>query len=95
MTYYVYILSNRTDTTLYIGVTNNLLRRVHEHRTGADPNSFTARYGIHKLVYYEDTGDVRVALEREKQLKSWNRKRKNGLVAGVNPKWDDLYPGLL
>jgi len=94
MQYYVYILSNLTNTTVYIGVTNDLVRRTYEHRTNADKDSFTARYQVHKLVYYETTSDVRAALEREKQLKSWNRKRKNELVTGFNPAWEDLYPKL-
>ena len=70
MNYYVYILSNNTNTTIYTGVTNNLIRRVYEHRSNADPHSFTAKHNVHKLVYFEYTGDVRVALEREKQIKS-------------------------
>ena len=68
--YYVYILSNRTNATVYVGVTNNLQRRLWEHRNHVDPNSFTAKYHIDKLVYYETTTDVRTALEREKQIKS-------------------------
>ena len=95
MQYYVYILTNVTGTTLYIGVTRNLVRRVYEHKHKLDPNSFTAKYSVHKLVYYECTGDVRVAIEREKQLKSWNRARKNKLVESQNPKWMDLYESIL
>ena len=95
MQYYVYILANATRTTLYIGVTQNLLRRVYEHKQNLDPGSFTAKYGVHALVYYEVTTDVRAAIEREKQLKGWNRARKNKLVMTMNPKWEDLYPGLL
>ena len=95
MNYYVYILSNCTNTTIYTGVTNNLIRRVFEHRQNTDPKSFTAKYDVHKLVYYEYTGDVRVALEREKQIKSWSRAKKNKLVNARNPKWEDLYETLL
>ena len=95
MNYYVYILSNTTGTTIYIGVTRDLIRRVYEHKHKLDPNSFTAKYGIHKLVYYEYTTDVRSAIEREKQLKGWNRARKNRLVESMNPKWDDLYESIL
>ena len=93
--YYVYILANETNVAIYVGVTNNLLRRVYEHRNNLDPKSHTAQYGIHKLVYYEQTSDVRSAIEREKQLKGWNRARKNKLIAGRNPTWTDLYEGLL
>ena len=95
MTYYVYILANATNVTVYTGVTNDLVRRVYEHRTEADPKSFTAKYHVHKLVYFEQTSDVRVALEREKQIKSWKRARKNALVETTNPKWEDLYPSIL
>ncbi len=95
MPYYVYILSNNTNVTIYTGVTNDLIRRVYEHGIGADPDSFTARYGVHKLVYFEETPDVYSALSREKQIKSWNRRRKNELIASVNPHWEDLYPSLL
>ena len=95
MNYYVYILANNTNTTLYIGVTNDLLRRMYEHRHHLDPNSFTAKYNIHKLVHYEYSTDVRAALEREKQLKGWNRARKNKLVESRNPKWEDLYETIL
>jgi len=76
MTYYVYLLSNTTNSTIYTGVTNNLVKRVYEHKNKLDPNSFTARYHIHKLVYYETTSDVYSAIEREKQIKSWSRSRK-------------------
>ena len=95
MHYYVYILANVTNVTLYIGVTSNLLKRVYEHKTHADPKSFTSKYNVHKLVYFEETTDVRVALEREKQLKKWRRDKKNFLVETMNPEWKDLYPELL
>ena len=95
MSYYVYILSNETNVAIYIGVTNDLVRRVYEHKTHADPNSHTAKYEIHKLVYFEETSDVRAAIEREKQLKGWNRARKNRLISGKNPTWADLYDSLL
>ena len=94
MEYYVYILSNATNTTVYTGVTKDLMRRVYEHRKEADPGSFTAKYHVHKLVYFESTSDINAALEREKQIKKWNRARKNRLVESMNPKWQDLYPGL-
>ena len=95
MTYYVYILANVTNVAVYIGMTNNLIRRVYEHRNHIDPDSFTSQYNIHKLVYFEQTSDVRAALEREKQLKGWKRSKKNALVEKMNPQWKDLYPELL
>ena len=93
--YYVYILSNRTGTTLYTGVTNDLIRRVWEHKHEADAESFTAKYQVLRLVHYETTTDVYSALTREKQIKGWNRKRKNKLVEDTNPHWEDLYESLL
>ena len=90
MNYYVYILTNATNVALYTGVTNNLERRLYEHRHHTDPDSFTARYNIHKLVYVETTSDIQAAIQREKQIKSWSRKRKNALVESLNPEWKDL-----
>ncbi|MBR3978947.1 MAG: GIY-YIG nuclease family protein [Oscillospiraceae bacterium] len=95
MQYYVYILASVTNVTLYIGVTRDLVRRVYEHKHNADPDSFTAKYNVHKLVYFEETTDVKVALEREKQLKGWRRSKKNNLVETKNPQWKDLYPLIL
>ena len=95
MHYFVYILSNFTNSTIYTGVTNDLVRRVYEHRHDIDPKSFSARYKTHKLVYFEDTPDVRAAIEREKQIKSWSRAKKNQLIEGKNPTWQDLYPMIL
>ena len=95
MEYYVYIMSSTSNYTIYTGVTNNLVRRVYEHHTGADPDGFTTKYAVKKLVYYESTHDVLSAIEREKQIKSWSRKKKNTLIAGINPAWRDLYPELL
>ena len=95
MTYYVYILANATNVAVYTGVTNDLVRRVYEHRHNLPPDSYTAKHRIHKLVYYEQTNDVRAAIAREKQLKGWVRKKKNQLVSGMNPEWKDLYPDLL
>ena len=92
---YIYILASDTNVSLYTGVTNDLIRRVHEHKTHADPKSFTARYNVTKLVYFEETPEIRAALEREKQIKSWSRKRKNELVRSVNPDWTDMYEQLL
>ena len=95
MNYFVYILSNNTNTAIYVGVTNDLVRRMYEHRHESDPRSYTAKYHIHKLVYFEHTTDVRSAIEREKQIKGWNRARKNKLVSTTNPNWDDLYQSIL
>ena len=95
MNYYVYILASATNYTIYIGVTRDLIRRVYEHKNHLDPNSFTSKYDVHKLVYFEQTSDIRVALEREKQLKGWRRSKKNALVETMNPQWKDLYPDLL
>ena len=93
--YYVYILADKFNKTIYTGITNNLIRRVYEHKNNLDAESFTARYGIHKLVYFETTSDVYSAIEREKQIKSWSRKRKNSLVESLNPEWAELYDSLL
>ena len=95
MKYYVYILTNKHHTVLYTGVTNDLIRRVYEHKNHLDKGSFTAKYKVTKLVYFEETSDVRAALEREKQIKSWSRDRKTDLVFEMNPHWVDLYDRLL
>ena len=80
---------------LYTGVTRDLIRRVYEHKTHADPNSFTAKYKTDKLVYFEETNDINAAIEREKQIKSWSRNRKTDLIFEKNPHWVDLYNRLL
>jgi putative endonuclease len=88
-TYYVYLLSNWNNKALYIGVTNDLQRRIHEHRQKLIPG-FTEKYNVNKLVYYEETSDVISAISREKELKKWRREKKNALVNSVNPEWKDL-----
>ena len=88
--YHVYIMANTRFTTLYVGVTNDLMRRVFEHRRRTDPQSFTARYNLTRLVYFEETTDVEAAITREKQLKSWSRARKVALIDVLNPTHDDL-----
>ena len=93
--YYVYILANNTRTTIYTGATNDLIRRVYEHKQHSDPTSFTAKYDVTRLVYFDSTPDVRSAIQREKQIKGWNRKRKNELISGMNPTWKDLYESIL
>ena len=89
--YYVYILTNRSGT-LYTGVTNDLLRRVSEHKAGK-AEGFTKRYRVNRLVYFEDTGDVQAALQREKQVKAWTRQKRIDLINSVNPRWVDLSDG--
>ncbi|MBE5739875.1 MAG: GIY-YIG nuclease family protein [Clostridiales bacterium] len=88
--YYIYILTNKTNSVLYTGVTNDLTRRIEEHKQNLIPNSFTARYNVHKLVFYETTSDIKVAIEREKQIKSGSRKKKIELINQMNPEWNDL-----
>ena len=95
MVYYVYILTNNHRSVLYTGVTNDLIRRVYEHKNHLDKGSFTARYNVERLVYFEVTSDVNSAIEREKQIKGWNRKRKETLIASKNPNWNDLYEIIL
>ena len=93
--FFVYILSNKTNVATYIGVTSNLPARIYEHKNHMDPNSFTAKYNITKLVYFEEAGtDPLVAFEREKQLKGWTRAKKNALINSMNPEWKDLYETL-
>ena len=93
--YFVYILSNNTNTTIYTGVTGDLVRRVYEHKHELAEESFTAKYKVHKLVYYEATTDVRSAIAREKQIKGWVRAKKNKLIETMNPTWRDLYQEIL
>ena len=95
MNYYVYILTNKHGTVLYTGVTRDLVRRVYEHKNHVDQDSFTAKYNVTKLVYFEQTTDIRSAIEREKQIKSWSRDRKTSLIFEMNPKWGDLYNQIL
>ena len=89
MQYYVYMLTNWDDSVIYIGFTNDLERRLYEHRNHL-VDGYTKKYNVHKLVYYEYTNDVYAAMEREKQLKRWTRKKKNALVQKMNPEWKDL-----
>jgi putative endonuclease len=91
--YYVYIMTNKYNTVLYTGVTNNLKRRVYEHKQGRG-GAFTSRYNVRKLVYYEFTGDVNAAIAREKQIKGGSRQKKTNVVESANPEWKDLYDEL-
>ena len=93
MTYYVYIMASKKNGTLYIGVTNDLVRRVYEHREGL-VDGFTKRYGVKVLVYCETHDRVEQAIQREKTLKHWIRDWKIALIERDNPHWDDLYERL-
>ncbi|MBQ3150362.1 MAG: GIY-YIG nuclease family protein [Clostridia bacterium] len=87
--YYVYILTNWNNKVIYTGVTNNLERRIFEHKNGV-VDGFTKKYNVHKLVWFDYTNDIRAALETEKQIKGWTRAKKNALVEKSNPSWRDL-----
>ena len=89
--YYVYMLTNRNNKVLYTGVTNNMERRIYEHRNGMG-GVFTKKYNVNKLVYVDSTSDIKAAIRREKQIKSWSRKKKDELVESMNPEWRDLLP---
>lgn len=91
--YYVYILASKKNGTLYIGVTNNLIKRVYEHKNGL-MEGFTSKYKIHQLVYYECSDSIEGTIQREKQLKHWNRAWKIKLIEDLNPEWIDLYEEL-
>ena len=88
--YYVYILTNKHNKVLYTGVTNNLQRRVYEHREKLI-EGFTKKYNVDKLVYYEETESIEAAILREKQIKGGSRQKKLDLIEGMNPGWRDLY----
>ncbi|HZX78583.1 GIY-YIG nuclease family protein [Lysobacter sp.] len=89
-----YILASRRNGTLYVGVTTNLIRRVHEHRTGV-ASGFTQRYHIHSLVWFEQHESIKSAIEREKAIKEWRRAWKLKLIESTNPRWRDLYPDII
>jgi len=93
MPYYVYLLASRKHGTLYLGVTRDIVRRGHEHRTKA-VDGFTSRYGVDKLVWFEIYDDIASAIAREKELKKWRRVWKIRLIEEQNPGWVDLYPGI-
>ena len=94
MSYWVYLLASRKGGTLYAGVTNNLVRRVFEHKNDV-VEGFTHKYGVHTLVWFESTESIEAAIQREKQLKNWKRAWKVALIEKENPNWQDLYGGLL
>ena len=87
--YFVYILTNWNHKVMYIGITNDLHKRIHQHKNKLI-DGFTKKYNINKLVYYESTEDVQSAITREKELKGWVRKKKNTLIITINPEWKDL-----
>jgi putative endonuclease len=92
--YYVYILASQRNGTLYIGVTNDLIKRVWEHKNKV-ADGFTKKYGVDRLVYFETTESIESAISREKQLKNWHRKWKIDLIEKSNPEWQDLYISLI
>ena len=92
--YYVYLLTNWNNKVMYVGVTNDLQRRVYEHKEKM-VNGFTQKYNVNKLVYYEQTSDIAAALNREKEIKKWRRNKKNILVESTNPSWRDLSEDFL
>jgi putative endonuclease len=92
--YYVYILASKRHGTLYIGVTNDLVRRVYEHKNDL-VEGFTKKYGIHLLVYYEQYNNVESAIQRERQMKKWNRQWKIRRIEGLNPGWRDLFDDIV
>ena len=91
--YYIYILSNKSNKVLYVGVTNNLVRRIYEHKSKL-VEGFTKKYNVNKLVYYEVIDDVVVAIQREKEIKGWTRNRKINLINEKNKLWEDLYKSI-
>ena len=91
---YVYLLANKHNNVLYTGVTNDLIRRVYEHKNKMVAG-FTKKYNVDRLVYYEVCSEIIVAIEREKQIKGWSRKKKHALIHALNPQWNDLYPSII
>jgi putative endonuclease len=91
---YVYLITNTHNNVLYIGVTNNLIRRIFEHKNKL-VKGFTQKYNVDRLVYFEISISITAAIEREKIIKKWSRLKKNKLINSLNPNWDDLYPNLL
>ena len=87
---YIYFMTNKYNTVLYVGVTNNLQQRVLQHKNRI--SNFTTRYNVTKVIYWEEFSDIRNAIAREKQIKSWSRERKERLINEINPEWRDLMP---
>ena len=86
----VYIITNKNNTVLYIGITSDIPNRMHQHRTKSEPKSFASRYNCYKLVYFETFSFIAEAIDREKQLKGWIRKKKEHLINSMNPNWENL-----
>jgi putative endonuclease len=94
MAYFVYIMASQRHGTMYIGVTNNLIRRVYEHREKITPG-FTSKYNVNRLVWFDQTGSIEAAIQHEKRLKHWQRAWKIEMIEKANPQWEDLYSSLL
>lgn len=92
-TYYVYIMTNQNNKVLYIGVTNNLQRRVYEHKNGLF-EGYTKKYNCKKLIWYKQTGDINSAIREEKRMKKWKREFKENVINEMNPEWNDLFEEL-
>lgn len=92
-TYYVYIMTNQNNKVLYIGVTNNLQRRVYEHKNGLF-EGYTKKYNCKKLIWYNQTGDINSAIREEKRMKKWKREFKENVINEMNPEWNDLFEEL-
>lgn len=90
---YIYLLANKHNNVLYTGVTNDLVRRIYEHKNKLVAG-FTQKYNVDRLVYYESCASIILAIEREKQIKGWSRKKKHDLINALNPDWNDLYQSL-
>jgi putative endonuclease len=91
--YFVYLLTNWSNKVIYLGITNDLCRRIHEHKNKLVAG-FTAKYNLCKLVYFEETNDINAAIAREKEIKKWRREKKDRLVEKINPRWQDLSENL-
>jgi putative endonuclease len=94
MNCFVYLMASGKNGTLYVGVTSNLVQRVHQHKTGTF-EGFTSRYGVHSLVWFDSTPSIEAAIQREKQMKNWRREWKVALIEKTNPDWLDLYETIL
>ena len=90
----MYIITNKYNTTTYIGVTSDIIRRIYEHKNKV-VDGFSKTYNLNKLVYYEVCDDIITAIEREKQLKRWSKSKKHNLINSMNPSWQDLYESII